>query len=66
MAFFITDFHPGAGLHLLQVAPGELEIVRKGLYTVIHVTFGNIGVPLGDQRFDDGDNPADMVGGLRL
>ena len=66
MLLFVPHLYPGPRLHLLEVTPGEFQIAGKRLNGIIDVALGGVSVPLGDQCFDNTDDPADMVGGLRL
>ena len=56
------DLDPGAGDHLLAVAPRQRAVAFEFRYVEQHMRFRLVGMALRDKRFDHGDDLRDVLG----
>ncbi len=64
MTLALIHLDPRPGLHILQVALGQLQVVAKGLHGKVDIAGSGIGMAVVDQALDNGDDIVDMVGCL--
>jgi len=66
VSFLLVDRNPRPGLHVVEVAVGELAVPGKAVDRIIDVVARLVGHALGDQFGDEADHLGDVLGGLRF